>query len=350
MSALTAPANILLTGATGFVGNHILRRLIETSFSVKAAVRSDSKAKFLTSFFQSYVDSGKLTFVNVPDITAPGAFDEAVKGVDGVIHGASPLESNDPQADPQELVQPAVHGTVGILDSALKNGSGIKRIVITSSIVTLYEPHEPGHIYSDADWFNTGPKLIAQHGRNTPSFVKYMASKVLAEQAAWKWVEDNKPSFQVVTTMPSWVFGKSETLSPEHFRKESSNNTLLRGLVGVKSGELQEKDYLTITNFTDVVDVAEGHLKALTVPEAAGRRLLLLGASVSWQDVFDILNANPVPGVTVPVGTPGNGKNAVPTHIFDHETPAKVLGLTYRPAEQTIRETLLQAVELGWKQ
>ena len=64
----------------------------------------------------------------------------------------------------------------------------------------------------------------------------------------------------------------------------------------------------------------------------------------------DILNAKPIPGVTVPVGTPGNGKNAVRTHIFEPVKPAKLLGLTYRPVEETVHETILQAVELGWKQ
>ena len=82
-------------------------------------------------------------------------------------------------------------------------------------------------------------------------------------------------------------YQKSDTNSPEHFRKESSNNTLLRGLSGVKSGEIKETDYLSVTDFTDVVDVAEGHLKALTTPEAAGKRLLLLGGSITWQDVCE---------------------------------------------------------------
>ena len=146
-------SDFFIIGGTGFVGGHILRKLLNARFNVKAAVRSPSKAASLTSFFQSYVDSGKLTFVIVPDITDPTGFDEAVKGVEGIIHSASPLEPKDPQADPQELVEPAVHGTVGILGSALKNGSNVKRIVITSSIVTLFEPHEPGYVYSDVSTF-----------------------------------------------------------------------------------------------------------------------------------------------------------------------------------------------------
>lgn len=136
-------------GGTGFIGSYILKALLNAGFNVKAAVRSSSKATSLGSLFQSYVDSGNLTFTFVSDITDPTAFDEAVKGVEGIIHTASPLISKDPQADPQDLIGPAVNGTVGILGSALRNGNQVKRVVITSSIGTLFEPHEPGYIYSD---------------------------------------------------------------------------------------------------------------------------------------------------------------------------------------------------------
>lgn len=66
--------------------------------------------------------------------------------------------------------------------------------------------------------------------------------------------------------------------------------------------------------------------------------------------IVDILNARPIPGVEVPVGTPGNGKNAVRTHIFEPVKPAKLLGLTYKPAAETVYDTVAQAIELGWKQ
>ena len=74
----------------------------------------------------------------VSDITAPGAYDDAVKGVKYVVHVASPFASPDLFESDYETnyIQPAVRGTVGMLESAVKV-SGIERIVITSSIVAI---------------------------------------------------------------------------------------------------------------------------------------------------------------------------------------------------------------------
>ena len=213
----------IVSGGTGFVGGSILDDLLQAGFSVRAAVRSPSKSSVLTSTFQSYVDSDKLTFTTVADITDPKAFEQAVKGVDAIVHSASPIMSSDPEVDPQELVTPAVKGTTSVLEAARLYGEDIKRVVLTSSIVTLLQPHEKGYVYTEVrlwivsypvvltghqtDWFEKAPEIIAQYGSKTPSFVKYMASKVLAEKAAWAYMEENKPSFDLATVLPPWVWG-----------------------------------------------------------------------------------------------------------------------------------------------
>jgi hypothetical protein len=95
-------------------------------------VRNENKAAYLRELFKDH--SANLEFVIVGDITAPGAFDEAVKGVSGIIHSASPLSNGEPSVDPNILIQPAVHGNVGILKSGAQNSSTVERVVITSSV------------------------------------------------------------------------------------------------------------------------------------------------------------------------------------------------------------------------
>ena len=90
----------------------------------------------------------------VADITVPGAFDDAVKGVDGIIHMASPyvIKVEDNETD---LILPALNGTKGILESARKYGSKIRRIVITSSFAAVADfPRGlwPGHVYEESQW------------------------------------------------------------------------------------------------------------------------------------------------------------------------------------------------------
>src|SRR5258708_28723392 len=83
---------VLLTGANGFVGSHILDQLLSLGHSVRSIVRSEAKAKQVLSDFPNY--GSKLDFGIVPGITAPGAFDKVVQSTppfDTVIHTASPF-------------------------------------------------------------------------------------------------------------------------------------------------------------------------------------------------------------------------------------------------------------------
>lgn len=79
---------VLLTGPNGFVGAHVLDRLLTEGYRVRGTVRSESKANF---FLKKYSNrSGDVSFMVVPDIQAPGALDSAMVDVDYVCHVASP--------------------------------------------------------------------------------------------------------------------------------------------------------------------------------------------------------------------------------------------------------------------
>jgi nucleoside-diphosphate-sugar epimerase len=84
--------HILLTGANGFIGAHILSLLLKNGHSVRAVLRSKAKADQVLADFPTF--GSKLDFGIVPDITSPGAFDVAVQSdppFDIVIHTASPF-------------------------------------------------------------------------------------------------------------------------------------------------------------------------------------------------------------------------------------------------------------------
>lgn len=78
---------ILVTGASGYVAAHVLNEFLENGYSVRGTVRSKSTADKVRKTHAKYGD--KLSFAIVEDIAAPGAFNEAVKGVDGVSHIAA---------------------------------------------------------------------------------------------------------------------------------------------------------------------------------------------------------------------------------------------------------------------
>lgn len=94
MHTVAAPAKVLVTGANGFIAVWVVKYLLEKGYTVRGTVRSEAKGEHLLKLFKNYVDAGNFELVTVSDFTKPGAFDEAVKGMDVIEHTASPFHFN----------------------------------------------------------------------------------------------------------------------------------------------------------------------------------------------------------------------------------------------------------------
>lgn len=102
---------ILLTGGSGFIAAHILDILLEHGHTVFTTVRTQEKAENIQKAHPN-VPEDKLSFRIVPDIAIPGAFDEAVRSIEGleaVIHTASPFHFNVTNTR-KDLLDPAIVG------------------------------------------------------------------------------------------------------------------------------------------------------------------------------------------------------------------------------------------------
>ena len=101
MPSVKAPAKILVTGANGYIAVWTVKEFLDSGYIVRGTVRSEQKAVHLRKIFEKEVKEGRLEFAIVPDITQPGAFDEVVKGVDGIAHTASPFhfQADDPNGE-----------------------------------------------------------------------------------------------------------------------------------------------------------------------------------------------------------------------------------------------------------
>lgn len=119
------------------IGFKTLTLLLEAGYTIRAAVRNQAGFDRISSLPPVLKYKSQLSSVIVPDITVPGAYDEAVKGVKYIVHVASPLAGNTKGTDYEvSLIQPAIQGTVGILESAAKT-TGIERVVITASVASI---------------------------------------------------------------------------------------------------------------------------------------------------------------------------------------------------------------------
>ncbi|KAG7588708.1 NAD(P)-binding domain superfamily [Arabidopsis suecica] len=132
------------------------------------------------------------------DLLEQGSFDSAIDGCHGVFHTASPFfhDVKDPQA---ELIDPAVKGTLNVLNSCTK-ASSVKRVVVTSSMAAVgynRKPRTPD-VTVDETWFSD-PELCES------SKMWYVLSKTLAEDAAWKLAKEK--GLDIVTINPAMVIG-----------------------------------------------------------------------------------------------------------------------------------------------
>jgi len=349
MPAVQPPGKVLVSGANGFIAVWVVLLFLQKGYSVRGTVRSKAKGEYLSTLFAEYGDKFELSVVQ--DITNPGAFDEIVKGVDAIAHTASPFHFN--ADDPNELIGPAVNGTVGILESAIKNGTNVKRVIVLSSCASVSNISDRGELNED-NWNTSNPKEVEEKGREASQAAKYRASKTLAERAAWKFVEERKPSWDLVVLNPPFVFGPvlHEVPDPDSLNTSAK---LFYDYV-VKGTHTAEQLASVQMSWVDVRDLALAHVRAVEVEEAGGHRFILTSGSVVWQDWFDeahnLIKSGKIPEGLIPpkapAGTPGAGEKVKHQQWYSAAKAEKILGIQFKDRQTTAVDSILDYRGRGW--
>jgi len=344
MPSITPGKKVLVTGASGFIAAWVVKTLLEQGFYVRGTVRSEDKGEYLVNLFKEYSD--RFEYIIVEDIAKEGAFDEAVRGMDAVEHTASPFHFN--AEDPSDLIIPAVKGTKGILESALKYGGDIQRIVITSSMAAILQPADHPQTFSEKDWNQISGKEVEEKGKDASAVHKYRASKTLAERAAWDFAKEHKADtkWDVVALNPPLVLGP-----PIHsVSTVSALNTSLIDFHAIIKGHKAPTGSPT-GNWVDVRDLAEAHVRAITVDKAGGERFIIGAGSFTTQDFLDAIHCGPAPDsefADIPKGTPGAGLAATHPALMDTKKAKEVLGLQFTGLEKSAKDTARSLLARGW--
>ncbi|XP_021892988.1 putative anthocyanidin reductase isoform X3 [Carica papaya] len=130
------------------------------------------------------------------DLEEEGSFDEAIKGCDGVFHVAASMQFDIPHIDEHNLesyvqskiIDPAIKGTLNLLNSCLKSKS-VKRVVFTSSISTLTAKDSTGKWKPLVD--ESCQTTIGNVWETRTVGWVYVLSKLLTEQAAFRFAKEN---------------------------------------------------------------------------------------------------------------------------------------------------------------
>lgn len=305
-------------------------------------MRSEEKGEYLRETFKHHGD--KFSYVIAADLEHPGVFDDAVQGVDGVLHTASPFHFNSEGKALDALINPAVNGTKNVLASIAKSSS-VKRVVVTSSFAAIVErSRKLPYTFTEADWNESDPKQSDAEGNAQNPLNAYRASKTKAENAAWQFVEANSPSFDLVTINPPLVLGPiiQQCNGPQSLNTSAANVwKLLHGEKPVAGCAV------------DVRDTAKAHVAALLRADAGGQRFAPSIGTYTWQQVSDIVHATkldiPEEWRTQTLKDIGDQKASAD---LDGSKTAKELGVQYHSLKQIVEDTLVSFMDYekrGWK-
>ncbi|TVY56237.1 putative uncharacterized oxidoreductase [Lachnellula cervina] len=330
---------ILVTGGSGYVAAEVLNAFLSRGYNVRTTVRNDSSADKIKKSHSKYIN--QLSFAIVKDVQIPGGHDEAVKGVDGVVHTASPfltqVEDNE-----RDLLLPAIKGTTEVLASVQKNAPNVKRVVITSSfasVVDVSKGTRSGYAYSEKDWNPTTYEAAAK--KDAPGAVAYCASKTFAEKAAFDYVKERKPQFDITTVCPPMVYGPSGSV----VTNLDNLNTSAADIYRLMNGSCKEVPETSFFGWVDVRDVGEVHARAFESPEAAGQRYLTASSGYTYQQICDIIRKDfPEKRNLVPEGTPNAPYPDV--YTLDNSKVKKQLGVEFRSLETSIHDMVVQFIEI----
>jgi dihydroflavonol-4-reductase len=250
-------ALVLVTGATGFVGWHVARRLVESGHRVRCLVRSSGRLGGL--------DASEV----VGDLRDRDSLRRAVNDCDAVFHVAADYRLWT--RNPAGMYESNVDGTRLLLEAAER----VPRIVYTSTVGCIGVPKQ--------GWGDeTVPVSLGEMTGH------YKRSKFLAEQVALERARAGQP---VVIVNPTAPVGDRDVKPTE------TGKVILDFLNG------QTPAYIdTGLNFVDVRDVAEGHLQAWERGRP-GERYILGAENLTLQAALErlaVLSGRPAPRVQIP--------------------------------------------------
>jgi len=343
---------LLVTGINGYIASSLGELILSKGYTLRGTSRSlDSTEPLTGGAYAPFVS--RVEIIEVPNITVPGAFDKAVKGVHGIFHTASPISLN--LQTYEEVVIPAVSGTITLLNSALEHaGPQLEAVVVTSSAATIIDPKPPGYVFTEAD-FAVNAINVAEanraEGKDTPGHVLYPASKQAAEKAVWAFRDEKKPHFAISTIHPTVTIGPP--VQPPS--SPSKLNTTLIPTYSIFTGDPIPSS-IGSGSFVDVRDVAFVHLWAYEHSDISnGERYIASHGYGPPQATADVLReAYPDRRDIIQAGKPGEGyvgyENGV---VKEVSFPPDRISVSGKKAEtvmgfktRTFKESLLETAKV----
>ena len=317
----------LVTGATGFIGSAVARRLLARGESVRVLARAGGDRRNLAGLDVEIIEG---------DLRDPAARDTAVRGIDSLYHVAADYRLWVP--NPAEMYATNVEAASALLRAAAT--AGATRLVYTSSVATLGIPTDGSLATEDT------PVLLAD------MVGPYKRSKYMAEEAVRALVREEK--------LPVVIVNPTAPVGPRDVKPTPTGRTVIEAAAGRMPAFVD-----TGLNLAHVDDIAEGHLLAHD-NGVIGERYILGGENLSLQQILQriaALTGGKAATIKVPHGlilpiayaaefaarafrtgepfvTVDGIKLARKRMFFTHAKAERDLGYTARPVDEALTDAI----------
>ena len=247
---MNAPDKVLVTGASGFVGSAVARKLLDRGFAVRALVRPTSPRFHLAGLDLEFAEG---------DLRDAATVRPAMAGVRYVFHVAADYRLWAP--DRNEIMVNNLTSTRIVMEEALR--AGVERVVYTSSVATLAVRTDGSSV--DETFPLDEAKAIGVYKR----------SKVVAERLVERMVAEHK--------LPAIIVNPSTPIGPRDVKPTPTGRIIVEAARGRMPAYVD-----TGLNLVHVDDVADGHLAALD-RGTIGERYILGGQNVHLSEMLAVI-------------------------------------------------------------
>jgi dihydroflavonol-4-reductase len=241
---------VLVTGGTGFLGAYIIKELVEKGYAVKA-IRRSTKLPFFID--KNIFDKVQWVDGDVLDVMA---LEEAMEGVDAVIHSAAIISFY--KKDRAKMMNVNIDGTANVVNIALDKK--VKRFVYVSSVAALGRTINGENVNENKKWEDS--KINTNYG----------ISKYKAELEVWRGFAEGLTG---VIINPSTILGYGDW--------NTSSSRIFKNVY-------EEFPWYTtgINGFVDVEDVAKAAVQLLA-SDITEERFIINGDNISFQQLFNTI-------------------------------------------------------------
>lgn len=324
-----------VTGATGLLGNNLVRELAGRGVRVKALARSRAKAA---------LQFGNLSGVEIVegDMLAVGGFEAALSGVDVLFHTAAHFRDSYTGGDHwDQLSATNIDGARDLLAAAHR--AGVRRAVVTSSIAVLDGPR--------------GAVINETMVRRVDNADDYYRSKILADEVAFEAMKAHA-DLDITFVLPGWMHGPGDAgptsagqvtldfinrklpgIAPGTFSVVDARDVARALIASAERGRRGER-YLAAGRHMTMAELLKVYEQVTGVPAPKGKLppLLLLAIAIV-SEAMARLTGKPT---LLSLATVRLMLREAERSRFDHAKSERELGVSFRPVAETLRD------EIAW--